>query len=597
MTVRPKVDPNPGRGWKAERGAFPTATPSQSVVQARRALEQPASFKRPASEAPPEQEARTEPPPSFDAPAVDVDATAAPTVADILRESEAGRTVVFYRAMLVVSVLVLAAIPALPGVAWLRIQTAVACFLAAVICLAALLIGRERSRYTPRVAASFAVALTALAVVVIYFLGLYSASATLLSVGIYFYGSSESRWVARTAYATAAILYFIVTLLIAVDVVPDLAVFSVNHVARASRFYRVVMQQAIFGMTFYLARNIRRATQATLERARESDLILRQREAQLIEAKHELDRALRAGDGRLSGKMLDRFRMGEVLGRGGMGEVYAAVDTANNAAVAVKVLHPNMLEDESNVQRFLREAQAVGAVPSEHVPKLIEVGMQNGGVPFIVMELLEGHDLAFYLRRSPQLPLEQVVEMVEHTARALSAVRDAGIVHRDLKPGNLFLTDTLPRRWKVLDFGLSKLHGTEAITKDQAIGTPSYMAPEQIRGGEVNHLADLYALTAIAYRAITGRAPFLGDEVAQVLMDVIRKVPESPSEFARVPVDVELVLAIGLAKKRSDRFQAVEELAKALRLASQGALDDVTRVKGWSLLKNAPWGSTIRKRS
>ncbi len=600
---------NEGRGWKAERGAFPTATPSQSVVQIRRALEQPATPAPPAVEA-----QKGDDPTDLDAKTVvDNDSRAArsslepavveeakhrdaPTVADILRESEVGRTVVFYRAMLVVSVLVLAAIPVLPGVAWLRVQTAAACFFAAIICLAALVIGKDRSRYTPRVAATFAIALTALAVVVIYFLGLYSASATLLSVGIYFYGSSESRWVARTAYGTAAILYFLVTLAIAVDFVPDLAVFSVNHVAKPSRFYRVFMQQAIFGMTFYLARNVRRATQAALERARENDLVLRQREAQLIEAQLELERALRAGDGRLSGKMLDRFRLGEVLGRGGMGEVYAAIDTASNDPVAVKVLHPNMLEDASNVQRFMREAQAVGAVPSEHVPKLFEVGMQNGGVPYIVMELLEGHDLAFYLRRSPQLPLEQVVEMVEHTARALSAVRDAGIVHRDLKPGNLFLTDTLPRRWKVLDFGLSKLQGTEAITKDQAVGTPSYMAPEQIRGGDVNHLADLYALTAIAYRAITGRAPFLGDEVAQVLMDVIRKVPESPSDFARVPVDVELVLAIGLAKRRADRFQGVEELARALRLASQGGLDDVTRVKGWSLLKNAPWGSTIRKR-
>ena len=600
---------NEGRGWKAERGAFPTATPSQSVVQIRRALEQPATPAPPAVEA-----QKGDDPTDLDAKTVvDNDSRAArsslepavveeakhrdaPTVADILRESEVGRTVVFYRAMLVVSVLVLAAIPVLPGVAWLRIQTAAACFFAAIICLAALVIGKDRSRYTPRVAATFAIALTALAVVVIYFLGLYSASATLLSVGIYFYGSSESRWVARTAYGTAAILYFLVTLAIAIDFVPDLAVFSVNHVAKPSRFYRVFMQQAIFGMTFYLARNVRRATQAALERARENDLVLRQREAQLIEAQLELERALRAGDGRLSGKMLDRFRLGEVLGRGGMGEVYAAIDTASNDPVAVKVLHPNMLEDASNVQRFMREAQAVGAVPSEHVPKLFEVGMQNGGVPYIVMELLEGHDLAFYLRRSPQLPLEQVVEMVEHTARALSAVRDAGIVHRDLKPGNLFLTDTLPRRWKVLDFGLSKLQGTEAITKDQAVGTPSYMAPEQIRGGDVNHLADLYALTAIAYRAITGRAPFLGDEVAQVLMDVIRKVPESPSDFARVPVDVELVLAIGLAKRRADRFQGVEELARALRLASQGGLDDVTRVKGWSLLKNAPWGSTIRKR-
>ncbi len=571
-----------GRDWKAERGAFPTATPSRSGAVT-------VPLARP-SDLPPPSVA-----PESAAPALPAIAELA-GVAEVLRESETARTLVFYRAMLVVSALVLAALPVLPGPTWLRLTTAVACFIACCVCLAAVVIGRDRKRYTPRVAAGFAVALTSLAVVVIYYLGLYSASATLLSVGIYFYGSSESRAVARLAYINCAALYFVVTLGIAIDLIPDLAVFSVEHVARASRFYRVIMQQAIFGMTFYLARSVRRATQAAMERARENDLMLKQREAQLREAQGELDRALRPGEGRLSGKQIERFKLGDLLGRGGMGEVYAAEDGATKERVAIKLLHPNMLEDANNVERFLREARAVGSVPSEHVPKLIEVGTTQGGVPFIVMELLEGHDLAFYLRRTPQLPLLQVVEMVEHTARALSAVREAGIVHRDLKPGNLFLTDTLPRCWKVLDFGLSKLQGTEAITKDQAVGTPSYMAPEQIHGHEVNHLADLYALTAIAYRAITGRAPFLGDEVAHVLLDVISRMPEAPSEFAQLPVDVELVLAIGLAKRRSERFATVEELARALRAAADGALDDATRARGWAVLKNAPWGAVVRKR-
>lgn len=532
-----------------------------------------------------------------------------PDIAAVLRESERVRTAVFYRAMLVVALLVLCAVPILPGPLWLRIQTAVACLVAGLLCIAFLIISPDRRRYTPTVAAAGAVALTALATVVIYYLGLYSASASVLSVGIYFYGSSESRRVARAAYGTAAVLYFIGTFGIAVGAIPDLAVFSVKEVPSASRFYRVFMQQAIFGMTFYLARSMRRATQSAIERARQDDLMLRQREAQLLEARNELDRALRPGDGRLSGQTIDRYRLGALLGRGGMGEVYAA-DVIESSPmsrrdvvpregapghVAVKLLHPNMLEDPSNVERFLREARAAAAVPSEHVAQVLSVGSTATGAPFIVMELLEGHDLAYHLRRSAQLPLGQVVEMVEHTARALAAVRDAGIVHRDLKPGNLFLTDTLPRRWKVLDFGLSKLQGAEALTKDQAIGTPSYMAPEQIRGKEVDHQADLYALTAIAYRAITGRPPFVGDEVAKVLMDVLSKMPESPLEFVRVPVDVELVLAIGLAKRKKHRFATVEELATALALAERGELDDESRAKGWALLKQWPWGTSLRR--
>jgi serine/threonine-protein kinase len=342
---------------------------------------------------------------------------------------------------------------------------------------------------------------------------------------------------------------------------------------------------------------VRRANQAALERARERERELRMREAQLLEAKGELDRALRQGEGRLTGQLIGRFRLGDLLGRGGMGEVYAATDEADGKVVAVKMLHPAMLEDPANVQRFLREARATAAVPSEHVARVMEVGTLPNGVPFIVMELLEGHDLAFYLRRTPQLSLRQVVELVEHTARALAAVQQAGVVHRDLKPANIFLTDTLPRRWKVLDFGLSKLHGAEQITKDQAVGTPSYMAPEQIRGKDVDHKADLYALAAIAYRCITGRPPFMGDEVAKVLMDALTRMPESPRLFAQIPIEVELVLAIGLAKRRSERFSSADELARALQNAERGELDGVTRARGWAILKQYPWGERIRARA
>jgi serine/threonine-protein kinase len=277
-----------------------------------------------------------------------------------------------------------------------------------------------------------------------------------------------------------------------------------------------------------------------------------------------------------------------------MGEVYAAEHRDSLAKVAIKLLHPAMLEDPTNIERFAREAAAASAVPSEHVARVLLVGHTRDGLPFMVMELLHGHDLAWHLRKTPQLPLDQVVEMVDHTARALQAVRDAGIVHRDLKPGNLFLVDSLPRQWKVLDFGLSKLQGASSLTKDQAVGTPAYMAPEQIRDADVDHCADLYALAAIAYRALTGRPPFVGDQVARVLMDALSRMPASPSSMVHIPVEVELVLAIGLAKRKEERFLFVEELAGAMRLAARGELDQETRDRGWALLKKTPWGEPIR---
>ena len=119
------------------------------------------------------------------------------------------------------------------------------------------------------------------------------------------------------------------------------------------------------------------------------------------------------------------------------------------------------------------------------------------------------------------------------------------------------------------------------------------MAPEQIRGGAVDHLADLYGLTAIAYRALTGRAPFVGDQVARILMDALRRMPAHPGELAKLPVEVELVLAIGLAKRKEDRFARVEDLAAAFTRAANGELDNATRARGWSLIKQYPWGSSV----
>jgi serine/threonine-protein kinase len=281
-----------------------------------------------------------------------------------------------------------------------------------------------------------------------------------------------------------------------------------------------------------------------------------------------------------------------------MGEVYAALHVPTQNKVALKLLHPNMVESTEYVQRFMREAQAAAAVPTEHVAQVYELGFTPYGGPFIAMELLEGHDLAFYLRKAPdgRLPLDAIVTMVDHSADALAAVRDAGVVHRDLKPANLFLVDTLPQKWKVLDFGLSKIQGGAALTREVAMGTPQYMPPEQAQGLPVDHRADLYALAAIAYRAITGQPPFVGEDIGPLLLDVLYTQPQQPGAFVQVPVEIELVLAVALAKKPEDRFASVEEFAAAFRASAYGELDAETRAHGWSLVKQYPWGTTQRRR-
>jgi hypothetical protein len=514
-----------------------------------------------------------------------------PLLKDVLRAREASRTGIFYKAMIVMTGLASIAMPFLPGPVWLRAATGAIGGLAVAILLVAMTQTRDPARYSPTLHARLGVALVALGVAFIYYLGLYSASATLFTVGIYFYAANLHRRGAWAVYATCAGLYFLLTGAIALDLVPDLSLFSVKDVPRTSRVYRVIIQQVMYAVTFYLARSSRRSTHIALERVQRAEQALGQREAQLEEAKGELDRALHAGQGRLTGELLGRYRLGAIVGRGGIGEVYAASHVDTGQAVAVKLLHPNMLEDAEAVERFIREASAAAQVPNPYVARVFEVGRAPSGMPFIIMELLHGHDLGWYLRATPTLPLEQVVELVEHCAIALSAVRDAGIVHRDLKPANLFLTDSIPRAWKVLDFGLSKVHGNEGLTRDKVIGTPAYMSPEQVKNRPVDHLADLYGLAAVAYRAITGRPPFEGTEVGPVLLDVLYRVPAHPGELVKLPVDVELVLAMGLAKDKADRFARVEEFASGLRHAASGDLDDAIRAKGWALLKQHPWGS------
>jgi predicted Ser/Thr protein kinase len=318
----------------------------------------------------------------------------------------------------------------------------------------------------------------------------------------------------------------------------------------------------------------------------------RNREALIAETNAVLERVLRPGDGRLTGKTLGRYRMGEVLGRGGMGEVYKATRAGADEPVAVKVLRKASLGNPEHVERLLREAKLTAAVPSEHVARVIEAGRFDDGAPFIAMELLEGHDLSWHLRRTPRLPLSQVVELCDHASRALAAVRDAGVVHRDLKPQNIFLVDALPRAWKVVDFGISwSLHDKAPEEHEDMAGTPQYMAPEQIAGQPTDHRTDLYALGAIAFRALAGRPPFLGDLQEILTSALAEPVPRVTELVSDLPADVDLVFAVALAKDPAERFGRVERLATALRQAAEGQLDEATRRKGLRLMSAVPGSS------
>jgi serine/threonine-protein kinase len=279
-----------------------------------------------------------------------------------------------------------------------------------------------------------------------------------------------------------------------------------------------------------------------------------------------------------------------------MGEVYEAVRIGSGEPAAVKLLSRNVLSNPERVHRFIREAKIAAAFDTPHVVRVLEVGEPDAPVPFIAMELLRGEDLAQTLRRRRRLSLEEMLRLIQQVAAGLDVAHAAGVVHRDLKPQNIFLHGALGGDlvWKVLDFGVSRLGSTAGtLTQGQAIGTPGYMAPEQARGRPVDRRADVFALAVIAYRALTGRPPFGGRDVPQILHNVVYTVPPRPSELVALDPQVDLALAIALAKRREDRFDTAGELARELAAAAQGGLSDELVSRGERLTSRAPWGASL----
>jgi serine/threonine-protein kinase len=195
------------------------------------------------------------------------------------------------------------------------------------------------------------------------------------------------------------------------------------------------------------------------------------------------------------------------------------------------------------------------------------------------------------------MPLADVVTLVDHVGAGLQAAWEAGIVHRDIKPQNIFRSQEPhgPATWKILDFGVSKMaHQNNTLTQGNIIGTPSYMAPEQVEGQQLDHRADLFALAAVAYRALTGRPAFGGDKLPVVLYRVVYGMPEAPSSMVAVPADVDLVFARALAKRPEDRYTTTAELGRSLALAARGQLTESMRTRARALVRRHPWGTLLR---
>ena len=289
--------------------------------------------------------------------------------------------------------------------------------------------------------------------------------------------------------------------------------------------------------------------------------------AVVVEARSEVESTYLPGQ-----VIAGKYVIESLLGRGAMGVVMRARHAELDEAVALKLLKSTWMDQPEILARFAREARAVVKLRSEHAARVFDVGRTDAGVPFMVMELLEGEDLAAVLLRD-SVDVDTAVDWVLEACDALAEAHVNGIVHRDVKPENLFLVQRHGRgRVKLLDFGVSKVALTAGTAQEALhetttmVGTPLYMSPEQIRRStDADARADIWSVGCVLYELLTRRPPFLADSLPEVCALILESEP-TPVCALRADVDPGLgeVIARCLAKKPADRYACIAELAMAL---------------------------------
>ncbi len=276
----------------------------------------------------------------------------------------------------------------------------------------------------------------------------------------------------------------------------------------------------------------------------------------------------------LEGQMLGRYRILERLGRGGMARVYRAYHPQLDRYVAIKVLRPDLMEDESFSTRFRREARAVAALRHPNIVQVFDFDVQHHA-SYIVLELLEGDSLKARLHdyriRSERMPLKEVVSVLLDVLDGLAYAHSEGMVHRDIKPGNILLTKR--GRAVIADFGIAQMvGGTRHTVPGALLGTVNYIAPEQGLEGESDARSDIYSLGVVLYEMLTQRTPFEADTPVAVLMKHAHDPLPLPRQVEpSVPKSFERVVLKALAKDPADRYQDAQAMARALHRAAEQA--------------------------
>ena len=528
------------------------------------------------------------PPPAPPAPSdTSTDGSLPGTAVDAMRAEEIERTRLFIRMGWLLSIMAIGTVFVVDAPRAMSIV-----FVAGLVTGIVVSAGYHRAfadprNYTERALVGLAVICTINGQLAVLLYGAYSAAPLMIVIGIHFVARTEAAGVARWILASAVISYTAISVAIISGAVTDPGVFASDRpVGPAALAAGSGFVLATFWLAYVTARQFRLASLAAIEDLQHATRLGSHREALMDELRGDLERALRKGPGRYTDQVVGRFRMGAMLGRGAMGEVYEATDPGGGTA-AVKLLRRELAADPDQRARFARELRASRALDSPHVVRVLD-GSADAALPFLAMEHLRGQTLAALLRRDARLTGAPLLELCRHVGAAIDVAAAAGIVHRDLKPQNVFRE--AGGVWKVLDFGVALVAGEPGEPDaHHVVGTPHYMAPEQAQGLRADPRADLHALGAIVYRCATGRLAFDAADPAALLYAIVHRMPARPSALAELPADFDRWCAVALAKAPAQRFASGAAQAAALAAALGGALDDALRGRGDALVRAQPW--------